>query len=580
MFAKLFLVFFLGILPGSLLLAETPSAGNAPPAASASPPSPDVGATAPTLPTSTPDSSAAEAKPEGEDKAAPKAPSIADEVKPVQAETRELTLATGVERVLEFPFDIGPISVGSSDNLFSFQRISEGDRVRKLRLVPLKAGYTSMTISDGNSVPRITYMVRVTREDLGEVISQLQDLLGDIEGLKIRAVGGTIVLDGEILLPKDMVRIIRVLDAIKDRDPNKKEVPIKNLATISKVTMNILAERIEREIGSPEITARVINNVLFLEGTAEREFEADRAVQIARSYLPEAFVEKAKGEGGEVRPKEKGGIAGGLPAIVDMMSVRPPAANPPAQDIKITMNYVELNNEYDKSFSFSWKPLASDQSQVKFDSTVGELTSNLVATISGLIPKLNYERSHGHARVLKQETVIVKDRADTPAVIQNSINFYIRQVDANGVPSLQPVPVENVTKVKAATIPGSDSIDLGIQISLNALLGNNSGSPVIAKNTLQTQVTIKNGDSAALGGYGIDQSLANYNREPGTNNQIAALQSNNSGSSTALVNLDRSKGYQHNKNQYIIFVTPEVIRTASAGTEEMSRKFRLNAGEK
>ena len=46
--------------------------------------------------------------------------------------------------------------------------------------------------------------------------ARLEELLGDIEGLKIRTVGGTIILDGEILLPKDMIRIMRVVAAMKD----------------------------------------------------------------------------------------------------------------------------------------------------------------------------------------------------------------------------------------------------------------------------------------------------------------------------------------------------------------------------
>ena len=125
-----------------------------------------------------------------------------------------------------------------------------------------------MTIYDSEDAPRITYTVRVTREDLGQLISQLEELLGDVEGLKIKTVGGTVMLDGEILLPKDMIRINRVIDAMRERDPKKTTTPIRNLTTIGKITMNILAERIEREIGSPEITARVINNNILLEGPA------------------------------------------------------------------------------------------------------------------------------------------------------------------------------------------------------------------------------------------------------------------------------------------------------------------------
>jgi pilus assembly protein CpaC len=498
-----------------------------------------------------------------------------EKVKVVKGREKSLTLGLGVSRTLEFPFEIGGIDI-TDPELIKYTRITENGQTRKLLMVPKNSGTTDMTIKDTTGLPRITYTLRVTREEIGQVVSQLEELLGDVEGLKIKPIGGTIILDGDIILPKDMLRINRVLDALKERDPKKKETPIRNLATISKVTMNIIAERIEREIGSPEVTARVINNNLFLEGTAESDFEADRAVEIAKTYLPEVIVQKTKGDGVELKPKASGGEGGGLPTIIDLLRIRPRQAPPPAQDIKVTINYVELNNEYEKSFNFEWKPLASDSSTVKFDSALGELSANFVATVSSLLPKLISDKSHQHARVLKQQTLIVKDKSDSPGSVDSSIDIYTRIVDDKGNVSLQPIQVQNTLKVKAATIPGSDSIDLGVQLSYNSLLGTNNGSPIIARNAIQTQVNVKNGESAALGGYAVDNALAGYNREPTRKVDGAGGGSG----STPLFNLTRSKGFRHDKQQYVIFVTPEVIRTASAGTEDITRKFRLNAGEK
>ncbi|MCB0416938.1 MAG: BON domain-containing protein [Bdellovibrionaceae bacterium] len=497
-------------------------------------------------------------------------------IKEVVGEPRNITLSVGISRTLEFPFEIGPIYLTDS-SLFVFRRIRAGGKTRKLLLVPKGPGYTDMTVHDASGAPRITYYVRVTREDLGQIISQLEELLGDIEGIRIKPVGGTVVIDGDILLPKDIVRIIRVVDALKDRDAKKKNVPIKNVAQISRVTMNIIAERIEREIGSPDIQVRVLNNNILMEGTAQGNFEADRAIEIAKTYLPEVFVQKNKADEGEVKPKQAGGQTGGLPIIIDLLRIAPPPASAPGKDIKITMNYVELTNEYDKTFNFVWSPLVSDSSNFQYNSGLGELSANLVATVSSLFPKLNSAKSHGHAKILKTEQIIVKDRAEQPAAIESSVDFFTRTVDATGNSALTPVQVQNVTKVKAATIPGSDSLELGLQITLNSLLGTNQGAPIIAKNSLQTQVIIKNGDSAALGGFAVDEALSGYNREP-DRNVSGGGQGQQQGS--PLFNLNRGKNFRRNKQQYIIFVTPEVIRTASAGTEDITRKFRLNAGER
>lgn len=501
--------------------------------------------------------------------------SDAAKVKVIKGEEKTLTLSVGIARELEFPFNYGSIRIGDN-GLFEFIRIKEGEHYRRLRLVPKNSGVTDMTIHDENDVPRITYMVRVTREDVGQLTSQLEDLLGDIEGLKIKPVGGTIVLDGDIILPKDMLRINRVVDALKDRDPKKKEIPIRNLATISKVTMNVISERIEREIASPEITVKVINNNLFVEGTAESNFEADRAIEIAKTYLPEWIVQKTKGDGVELKPKKDGGEAG-VPSIVDLLRVRPGQAPPPSQDVLVTINYVELRNEYNKSFNFEWKPLAGDNSTVGYNSALGEFSANIVATISNLFPKLQTAADHGHARVLKQQQLIVKDNAQNPASIDSSIDIYSKITNEKGEASLQPIQVQNSMKVKAATLPGSDSINLGIQLSFNSLLGLQQGSPTVARNSLQTEVNVKNGDSAAIGGYAIDDAISGFNREPTARSGAPAPAG---GSQSPLFNMNRSKGYRHDKQQYVIFVTPEILRTASSGTEGITRKFRLNSGER
>lgn len=517
----------------------------------------------------------------------------ADEAVIIKGKDKPLTLSMGATRVLEFPFSIGPVFLGDP-TVLKFDRMKgEGGSETKLIVTPLKPGTTDLTVHDSTGKPRISYAVRVTREDLSQVISQLEELLGDIEGVKIRSVAGTVIIDGEIVLPKDMIRVNRVVDALRDRDAKSKEVPIRNLATISKLTMSILAERIEREIGSPEITVKVINNNLFIEGTASDELEGDRATKIAQTYVPEVVVYKAKGDA-DIKDKKEGGGESADPVIYDFLKTRRRAAPPPAPDIKITVNFVELNNDYDRSFNFNWRPLAQDDTQVKFDSTLGELTSTLVATVSGLLPKLAAEKTHNHARVLKQQQLVVKDKSDQPASIDSSIDIYSSVLNANGVASLTQVPIQNSVKIKAATIDGSDSIDLGIQLSLGSVVGNNQGQPIVARNSLATSINVKNGDSAAIGGFAIDEAFAGYNRAPAANSAAGGVggggglgggfgfggANNQNPNQSALFNLNRSKAFNRRKQQYIIFVTPEVIKTASAGNEDMTRKFRLNSGEK
>lgn len=500
-----------------------------------------------------------------------------DHVKTIVGKQKPLTLGLGVSRTLEFPFALGSISI--TQPIFTYTRLPPPgepiEKARRILITPKEPGATDMQIYDSNGQLKFDYKVRVAREDVGRIITELDNYLGDVEGLQIKPLlDGGIALDGEILLPKDQVRIIRVLNAIKDRDPQKKEIPIRNLTSISKMTMNIIAERIENEIGNPEINVRVINNDLYIEGTADSEFEADRAILLAKTYMPEAVIEQSKGEGSpEVIPKKGGGFLS-EPKIIDLLRIRPKAAPPPPQDILITMNYVELKNDYDKSFHFTWKPMSTDNSAIKFDSALGEFSANFVATITSLLPKLNNAKSHGHARILKQSQIVVKNRSEAPAVAESSMQIYTPVTNDRGERSLQAIPVQNFVKVKAATVEGTDIVELGIQIQLSSLVG--SEPPQIATNNIQTQITVKSGESAALGGNAINEAVATYNREGGQAGSGQQAQSPGS----SLFNMNRSKSFNAIKQQYVIFVTPEVLRSAGAATDSITRKFRLNSGEK
>jgi len=62
--------------------------------------------------------------------------------------------------------------------------------------------------------------------------------------------------------------------------------------------------------------------------------------------------------------------------------------------------------------------------------------------------------------------------------------FLKKFVNEKGEVSVQPVSVQNVTKVKAATIPGSDSMELGIQVGRGYVAGNKHPEGVVPADAL------------------------------------------------------------------------------------------------
>jgi len=119
-----------------------------------------------------------------------------------------------------------------------------------------------------------------------------------------------------------------------------------------------------------------------------------------------------------------------------------------------------------------------------------------------------------------------------------------------------------------------EKIELGIVLSVTVNTASGGATPVTTKNSINTNLVLKSKESAAIGGIVQNTSATDYDN---TGNDPAPQQpasGGGAGSGTPLFRLYRSKSYTTNKSQYVIFVTPEIIESASAGSEEIRKKFR------
>ena len=119
-----------------------------------------------------------------------------------------------------------------------------------------------------------------------------------------------------------------------------------------------------------------------------------------------------------------------------------------------------------------------------------------------------------------------------------------------------------------------EKIELGINLKVNVAVPSGSAAPITTENSISTNVILKSKESAAIGGVVQNSSATDYDN---TGNDPAPQQpasGQSAGAGSPLFRLYRSKSYTTNKSQYVIFVTPEIIESAAAGTEEIRRKFR------
>ncbi len=239
---------------------------------------------------------------------------------------------------------------------------------------------------------------------------------------------------------------------------------------------------------------------------------------------------------------------------------------PDPKQIKITAQFVELSKDYNKVFGFKWTPLMSgDGGSIGMGrTTTGGLTTksngSLSATISNLFPKLASAKSAGHARIIQSGVVVVQDK------IQGNIQKTTKKPFAIGtgefVKSESAEAGFNLNVTPTTMEEEKVKLDLGISVS--STLGD---PPETLSNSVKTTLTVKSKESAVVGGIVINKTSTDFDRNPPYGTQTTE-------SGSTLFSFLRSKSFNNTKSQFVVFITPEIIESASEGTDEIKQKFK------
>lgn len=419
-----------------------------------------------------------------------------------------------------------------------------------IRLNPRAEGFATLTIHDKKTGKMLLeYRIDVKKSKLDKVVREVRALLGDIEGISIKIVNNRVIVDGQILLPKDLNRIYAVLQQFGDQ--------ASSLVTLSPLAQKKIAEFIARDINNPEIEVRAVNDKIILQGWASNEDEKVKAEIIAKTYLPDIIIDAAE---------EKGVIRKRKPAndgVLNLIQVKEQAPKPPPKLIQIVAHYVELNKDYQKAFKFDFSPSLKDESNLTFQSggsSAGGAITTLTGIVSNLLPKLNWAKTHGHARILESTSVIVED--GQKGVIKQVTNQPYQVIGPNGTQGTAFAEVGVVSDITPTVIgEKSGSVNLKMEFKVISLVGTTKDGPITSTNQVNSIVTVRDRQSAAVGGLIRNSSSTDYNRNPAGQDPI--------------IRLHASKSYSKLQSQYVVFVTPIIKTSASAGSEQIKKKFRL-----
>jgi len=430
-------------------------------------------------------------------------------------------------------------------------RIQWNEDTRTLRFIGQTQGVGTLIIKDPATGKVLEeYTLDIRKIDLQKVVREMHALLEGIEGISIKVMNNKVVVDGQILLPSDMKRIHSV---VKQYGPQAT-----SLVVLSPVAQNKIGQFIERKINNPEIRVNAVNGKFILEGFANSKEERDKAEIIAKMYVPDVVVDEAVADKKVLERK--------VDVVINLIAVRPPPEGEPSKIVQMVVHYVELQKDYSKSFRFQWMPDIGDGSSLEFTSggrNPGGLAATITGTISNLLPKLNWAKQHGFARVLQSSSVTVED--GKAGVINSITRLPYQVVNAQGQPSTNfeetGIRMNITPQVMGAR---SDSVKLALNFAVKSLLSYSDQGPLTASREIQTVLHVRSGQSAAVGGLITNDSGTNFNKLP-------AGVSNN-----PLISLYASKDFRRNQSQFVVFVTPLIKSSASAGSDKIKRKFRLD----
>ncbi len=477
-----------------------------------------------------------------------------------RAVKQNLELTTGIQKTVDLNFDPCPnlqdcVRVTNSD-LFKIQYSKDK---RQLIFTPVKDGDTTVTIRDQNGDIRLILNTLVLKANLSRRIGELKHLLRDVEGIEIKPLGDKILVDGEVVVMNDLNRLYAVLS-----DESYKSFVL-NLVGLSPLGMQVLAEKIQAEINNPGIRVRILNSLFVVEGQVDNIDQANTALDVARNMIQGFLLPNFNYEGRNPFDVKKTLTKD---PVVPRITIAKRKDPPPPKLIRITVDFVELSKDYLRNFGFSWIPSLETGGSVAFGQgsqggVTTEGTGSLSGTIGNLFPKLNSAQNAGYARILEEAVLVVKEGAKVALDRQTRIpvqstNAQTGQINYQGEtigPKLSIVP----------NMQGEEDIELNIDFNYKGLVGQSGGAPITQNHNYVTVLAVRNGQSAAVVNAISNVVTTNFNKDP-PGGKVPE---------NPLFTLLRSKAFQKNKSQFVIFVTPQVIESASGGTEDIKAKYGL-----
>ncbi len=490
-----------------------------------------------------------------------------------EADHRKLLLAVGVDKVIDldpsfqFSNQSGAIMTGNTQVL-NVAPVSIGD-ARQIIIKPGAEGETNITLRDKSGKIRVVFDVIVAKLNLIRFLERLKHNLKEVEGITIDIEDQKIVIRGDVLSPNDFGLIV---NEIGDKEYGD---TVLNKVTMSPITLNALSKKIENDVQvfAPTVHAGVLNGKIILDGTVDSEAIKTRCLKRAEWYLPSARISDPIVNASNVEKNDKP-----MQLIQSDIQVTPPAPKRESKLVRLSVYFVQLSKDFLKSYGFKWQPGFTVDPSISIgsaDQSGGTTTGNstggfsFAGTLSSLFPSLNAPPSSAsYGRILKTATVIVKS-AET-AKVKDTQQIPIQSTGVNGqTDNSKNTQVGFDSSITPTILQGQD-VDVNIDMDQTEVVGTGAGgAPITDQHHVTTRLYLKSGEVGAVVAVNKQNATTTFNRDAPSAGGAATT------TTKPLFTLERSKSMNKDKGQFVVFVSPQIIDSASEGTEDLKRNFRI-----
>jgi len=430
-----------------------------------------------------------------------------------------VSLEEGASSVFYAPFDVMKIAIGDPDIC---KAVKTSDREF---LINAQGVGSSNIIFWGPNDETKEVLVKVSSRNVSNVVSELKELLKGIEGVRVRSVGSRVAVEGEVFQTESLEKVNKMVEGY----PN-----VLNLVELSPLMQKIVKEEIEKALqdeGLKKVYIKTAKNKFILAGKVANEADFARAELIAKAYSAD---------------------------IANAIQISAEASYEASVLIEMSMSIMEVERDALRDLGVNWGADVSVGGSGTYSGQSGQspsLQGALSGTVSNLLPKMQKIQEKGMGRNLMQQSLVTKS-GDTAKFFAGS-EIPIAVAQEGGTMSVEYKKV-GVTLNFTPTLDSYNNITSPINIESSSVTGEGPGGAPILNNTqLNTVVSVKSGESIALGGLVGQKDFESKS---------------NSGPEASTIQANSGSRRGSESREVVIFVTPRALTGSEKAIEAIQEK--------